>query len=292
MHNHSFNVDVASEYKSIELAILIWHFQYWINRNIRLKRNEFDGRTWTYQTLQEIAAVFPYWSIKQVERLLNKAISVKILRKNNFNKSKFDRTLWYAFESQERFTISLNREMDCSESGNESPEIGRPIPDTLPDTLPDKEDIGSKPPQTPVPSFDSEAKKDRCMHVTTSDLEHQTLIRVYGEEITRKIYQTLSEWKQDTPRSKWKKSDFRSINRWVFEAVKEKQNKTPDFAAENKALALKIQARYTRCNNDSIVVGPDYLEHNWATGCVHVEFSDKKFKEKFRGLINSIGEEI
>lgn len=155
MSNHSFDIHVASEYKSVEIAILVWHFQYWIMKNKRLNRNLIEGRTWTYQTYEEIAAVFPYWSRDQVKRLLKKVIDSEILVKGNFNKTPFDKTVWYAFKDEEKFGISLFRKMDDldeedSSIGRNRPidfpkspdgkgEIARPIPDTLPNTLTNKD---------------------------------------------------------------------------------------------------------------------------------------------------------
>lgn len=123
--NHSFDISLAAEYDSIQIAILIHHFQHWIMKNKRLKRNFIENRTWTYQTQEEISAHFTYWSVKQVERLLQKMIDLKILRKGNFNKTSFDRTKWYCFENEEKFGISRIREMDATESVNGYDGIGR-----------------------------------------------------------------------------------------------------------------------------------------------------------------------
>lgn len=173
MSNHSFDIHIAAEYKSVEIAILIWHFHYWIMKNKRLGRNLHDGRTWTYQTIPEISAAFPYWSADQVKRLLQKAIRLKVLVKGNYNKSVIDRTNWYAFANEEKFGISQFREMeDFSEEnkkmftkrrnrpldGAKSPdgwgEIARSIPDTLPNTLTKKEE--SEPAAGLITSFFAE----------------------------------------------------------------------------------------------------------------------------------------
>lgn len=103
--HHSFDIDLAAKLGSVELAILIHHFQHWIKYNIRLKRNFKEGRTWTYQTREEIAAHFPYFSPSQVRRLTDKLVKMGVLRKGNFNKSSIDKTLWYSFENEEMFTI-------------------------------------------------------------------------------------------------------------------------------------------------------------------------------------------
>ena len=136
--NHSFNVSLAAELKSTDLAIMVHHFQYWIQHNAVTGRNLQEGKTWTYQTLKDIAGHFVYWSIKQVERFLNRLVELKVLIKGNFNKSPYDRTVWYAFEDEEKFSISRNREIEIPESGNQDPQIGTPIPDTITNNIPDK----------------------------------------------------------------------------------------------------------------------------------------------------------
>jgi hypothetical protein len=141
MSNHSFDIHIAAEYKSVDIAILVWHFHYWIMKNKRMNKNCIEGRTWTYQTNLEIAAAFPYWSIYQVERLVKKAVELKILRKANYNKTQFERTVWYAFEDEEKFGISRFREMESAEPRNGNREIANCNKDidTLPDALKDKD---------------------------------------------------------------------------------------------------------------------------------------------------------
>ena len=136
---HAFNADIAAEYKDVDLAVLIQHFIHWIHHNQKMERNFRQDRTWSYQTFEEIAAHYPYWSRDQVRRLLKKAVDFKILRKGNFNKSKFDRTLWYAFENEEKFTIGRNRPKERPESANGKGESAPPIPHTKPITKPDTE---------------------------------------------------------------------------------------------------------------------------------------------------------
>lgn len=101
--NHSFDVKLAKDVGSVDLAILIHHFQHWINFNKRLKRNFKEGKTWSFQTRQEIAAHFPYWSPDQVRRYTDKLCDIGILEKGNFNKNSNDHTIWYAFLNEEFF---------------------------------------------------------------------------------------------------------------------------------------------------------------------------------------------
>lgn len=107
-----------------------------------------------------------------------------------------------------------------------------------------KESEGVDPPSPPTPP-----KIQRAPHVFSTEDEHQKLLNKFGEENTEIYYQHLSQWKVDTPRSKWKKSDYHAILRWVIDAVKEanlKEKKRESFDSEddNFAYAKKIAENY------------------------------------------------
>lgn len=61
----------------------------------------------------------------------------------------------------------------------------------------------------------------RMENVSTTESEHNMLVKEHGLEMTEKFYTRLSLWKKDTPQNKWKKNDYRSILRWVIKAEKE-----------------------------------------------------------------------
>lgn len=95
-----------------------------------------------------------------------------------------------------------------------------------------REEKGGEPPKTP-----------RAPHVSTSDDEHKRLADEYGERLREQAYQVLSEWKEDTPRSKWKKSDYRSIKRWVMKSIQENRKKNGKSRA-NSNLPEDIKDQY------------------------------------------------
>lgn len=66
---------------------------------------------------------------------------------------------------------------------------------------------------------------DRAPHVKTTEEEHAKLVKELGVQKTEACYQCLSEWKEATPKHKWKKGDYLSIRRWVINSVDEKQGK-------------------------------------------------------------------
>lgn len=100
--HHSFDTDLAKEF-GVHEAILIHHFQHWITFNHRRGKNFKQGRTWTYQTRKDIQAHFPYLSDKEIRGAILRLVKRGILMTENFNKSKIDRTTWYAFVNEESY---------------------------------------------------------------------------------------------------------------------------------------------------------------------------------------------
>lgn len=104
----SFDIDVATKY-GVNAALLINHFAHWIRINQRAGRNCHGGRTWMYQTMDQIAEQFPYFTKEQIRTTLDWLCTGKnrhspgekqiepILMKGNFNKLSFDKTTWFAF---------------------------------------------------------------------------------------------------------------------------------------------------------------------------------------------------
>src|SRR5580692_6251437 len=188
MHNHnihhSFDIELATELGDIELATLIHHFQFWILVNKRQGINQHEGRTWTFQTLKQMAAHFPYWSMYKIERLLEKLVKMKIIIKGNFNKSAYDRTVWYAFENQEKFTISRFREMDIAESRNGNCGIATPIPDNNTYNNKDNKEREADASTPPLSSKKVKKEVDKIFYrenVSLSLEEYEKLLTQYGQ---------------------------------------------------------------------------------------------------------------
>lgn len=96
---HHFKVALAKEF-GIEAAILIDEFNYQISRNKANERNFHDGKYWTYNTLQAYTDIFPYFSIKQIRKIIDNLIGLGILMKGNYNENPYNRTSWYAFTDE------------------------------------------------------------------------------------------------------------------------------------------------------------------------------------------------
>ena len=127
MH-HSFSTELAEQYGILE-AVLLNHFQFWITHNAANDVHYHDGRYWTFNTVKAFADLFPYASAKQIRTALNRLIDAGVLMTGNYNKTTYDRTLWYAF-TDEGLTICPIRQMDAPKKKNADAQKGKPIPNT------------------------------------------------------------------------------------------------------------------------------------------------------------------
>jgi hypothetical protein len=136
---YNFDVELAQKI-GVEESIIANHLIFWIRKNKANGKHEHEGRTWTYNSVAAFEVLFPFWTKKQISRILKSLEDQKIIRTGNFNKLAFDRTLWYAFEDESilGLPISPNRKMDSPEKENlispngelSFPQTGEPIPDT------------------------------------------------------------------------------------------------------------------------------------------------------------------
>lgn len=124
---HHFDVDLAVKYGVTE-AILLNHFEYWIELNRANEKNFYDGRYWTFNAMKAFAEIFPYLTEKKIRNALKHLQDEGIILTGNFNKSTYDRTLWYAFSDLAE-SILPKGQMDDAKKANGFTEKGEPIPD-------------------------------------------------------------------------------------------------------------------------------------------------------------------
>ena len=94
--NHQFNTKIAEKY-GIEEAILIEHLYFWIHKNRCLDEMLHNDRTWCYSSAKGFNKYVTYMSTQKIRRVLVGLEKRGFIYIDNFNKTAFNQTLWYAF---------------------------------------------------------------------------------------------------------------------------------------------------------------------------------------------------
>ena len=116
--DYSFNGEIARRY-GVDEAVFIHNLYWWIVKNEANGRHYHDGRSWTYNSMAAFAKLFPFWSEKQVRRIVDRLRSAGALLVGNFNQSAMDRTQWYSLSDE---VISVYRGTEEDGAGQEQDE--------------------------------------------------------------------------------------------------------------------------------------------------------------------------
>ena len=146
MSVHQFNVEDAKKH-GVNGAIMMANMRFWIAKNKANKRHFYDGRYWTYNSSKAFAELFPYWSAKQIERILAKLKAEGVLLTGHFSQNAYDRTNWYSLSEA---SSPETKESISQKSYPPFPEIGKSTNTDI------KTDINHTPAQAPgeVVGFD------------------------------------------------------------------------------------------------------------------------------------------
>ena len=133
---HHFDVELAHKYGVAE-AILLNHFEYWIELNRANEKNFYDGRYWTFNSMKAFSKIFPYMTEKKIRNALKHLQDEGLIVTGNYNKLAYDRTLWYAFSDLAE-SILPKGQMEDPEMANGYFQKVEPIPDNKPDNDTDR----------------------------------------------------------------------------------------------------------------------------------------------------------
>jgi hypothetical protein len=165
---HSFSVSIAIDYSPV-MAIWLDYLENRIENNLSLEKHIHDGLCWIYDTLDALCLKFPYFSRRQIERMINNSVQEGLVVKGNYNHTTYDRTVWYALTPKAYFyfqhlitaknlktlylSISPNGDMDFTEwrNGFHQTVTTIPITDPIPDPI--KREGEKTPPSQNVKKF-------------------------------------------------------------------------------------------------------------------------------------------
>lgn len=153
--DYQFNGDIAMIY-GVSEAVLIHNFYWWIAKNEANGRHYYDGHNWTYNTTKALSKLLPFFTPKQIRRMIENLKSKGALYVGNYNKKPFDRTQWYAI-SEEIMEIYKkgkcfcpNGQLEVTKRANGSAQMGTPIPDSKPVNKPIGKQISNLQKQTDI----------------------------------------------------------------------------------------------------------------------------------------------
>lgn len=125
--NYNFDIAIAQEL-GVSAAIVVQNLQFWIKKNEANDKHFHDGRYWTFNSMKAWHELFPFWTERQIRKILDDLVEKKIITKGNYNEMKYDRTLWYAFTDY-GITILQTCQMKETTLSIQSDRNVEPIPD-------------------------------------------------------------------------------------------------------------------------------------------------------------------
>jgi hypothetical protein len=165
--NYSFSIEHANQY-GVDEAIMLHNFIYWISKNMASNKHQHDEKTWSYNSYQAFSALFPFWSRRQIERILKSLIKQNVLVTGNYNRSSYDRTIWYAFVNEDLFLghVKASKPIDLpplhqtvkSKNANGEMDIRKP-------------DNGNTQTVTPIPNINTDQKQNNNNLVDDDNFE-------------------------------------------------------------------------------------------------------------------------
>ena len=129
---YQFDTDIAALY-GVDESIMIANLQFWIRKNEANGKHFHDGRFWTYNSIDAFTKLFPFWTARQIRRILKSLEEKGVIVTGNYNTSAYDRTTWYAFGD----SFLLKGQKHFTETSNGNDESGKSVINNVTDIKPD-----------------------------------------------------------------------------------------------------------------------------------------------------------
>ena len=224
---YSFTVSVAKEV-GVDGAIMLENLHYWIIVNkAKHKEDHFhDGEYWTFNTKKGFSELFPFWTERQVRRILDNLIKDGYIKTGNYNKLSFDRTLWYTLTEKGWLLFGIMQKTEPSnDNGQNSPMTSDRNVQTIPYNKPNNKTNNNT---TKEPRH----KYGEFKNVLLSDKDLEKLKTEYGEELVEKYIKKMDEWIELNGRRY--KNYYLALRQWMNKEVSKKQEKVEKQEGDTK----------------------------------------------------------
>ena len=233
MSDHKFPISVAKDY-DVETALLLEFLRFMTLHNKANKTKFHDGSYWVYNSYEAWTIHFPYWSAKQMRRILSNAEENGLIRVGNFNKREADLTKWYSLtdKSIEYFDeLKEPKPNTPAQMGKPPAQMGKPPAQTgnaLPDTNHDAN------PVVVVEQPTQQSQKEKAEQEALTDKDNIELFnkKFSNRDVTiEQIFKACQEY--NAPKSRWVGSQL--FNKWLHHENPENYNKKGSTASEKKS---------------------------------------------------------
>ena len=123
MLQYSFDADLAKDY-GVPEAIFVHRLYWWVHDNAANNRNLKDGRYWTYDSLAALTKIFPFWSRRQIEGVINRCRDKGLILTAVYSEDRRDRTTWYTV-TEPVFQVYRGTKKTPPKEGEAYPQTGK-----------------------------------------------------------------------------------------------------------------------------------------------------------------------
>lgn len=184
MKKHVLDIGVA-QLVGANAALILENIAYWCEHNAANNTNLHDGHYWTYNSTKAFTELFPYMTVNVIRTAIKKLKEADLLLTGNYNKSAYDRTMWYTLTEKAEAMLDVNVHSD--EPNQEEPTTENPTtaPIHSQDPLSDTTNANTEQFQLPIadPEPQPQPKKtrkaksfDAIIDAYTSDPETKDLL--------------------------------------------------------------------------------------------------------------------
>ena len=128
MRELSFNIEAARRF-GVDGAIMLQGMAAWLSKNRANERHFHDGRWWTYNSKAALARLFPFWTEKQIRRIVNALTAAEAILQGNYSDGSYHNTTWYALSDD---VLELLGAGECASAYLSAGDGGRELPHQSP----------------------------------------------------------------------------------------------------------------------------------------------------------------
>lgn len=132
MKKHILDIGVA-QLVGANAALILENISYWCEHNAANNSNLHDGHYWTYNSTKAFGELFPYMTINVIRASLKKLKDNGLILTGNYNKSAYDRTMWYTLTEKAETMLDVNVHSDEPNQEEATDEAPSPAPATAQD---------------------------------------------------------------------------------------------------------------------------------------------------------------